>query len=591
MNLQKLVRSIVTLTLFTASFSFSQCDTWTTSTIRNCNGIDYELWNQNNAGSATMKITGGEDDPNGGTFEASWSGTINILARAGKKWGSQSTTTASSLGKIELDFAATWTSSDNVKMLGVYGWAYYPSGQKPTQTENGQTITFSNQIEYYIIQDRGSYNPATGGTNAKKYGEGTIDGIDYEFYVADRIGQPMLTGNGNFKQYFSIPKSTSDHRQSGLVSIDQHFKAWEEAGMKIMDCPLYEIAMKVESYNGSNGVGSAKVTRNILTMGGGESFFISAKASPEFGGKVETTNTMSVDSPGTAEFKAIANPDWEFIGWEGDTNGTDNPILLDPLKDFSITALFEFTGEEDTTNLLEDGDFPNSEAIQIGDNGSWKLAQGEFWGDSQANSDVEDGTAILSVIATGEENYQPQLLQYGLSLEKDFTYKLTFKASAAIERKLETSFQKASSPWTGYASKEFNIGTEEKVYEMIFTMENPSDPSAQFAFNLGQATGEVYLSDVRLVYVSKQTTSNLAPNELKNLGTLVQYSFIGKSLKLSPLNTSPILLKVLDSEGKLKFEQSIDQPTSLSLGNYPKGRYFLSVKMANQQESLPFLLK
>jgi hypothetical protein len=214
-----------------------------------------------------MNITG--NSANGGTFTAEWRNTVNILFRAGKKWGSSSTTTVSSIGNAVVDFAASWSSSDNVKMLGVYGWAYYPSGSVPTKTENGANTSFSDQIEYYIIQDRGSYNPASGGTNAKKYGEATIDGIVYELYVADRLNQPMLTGNGNFKQYFSVPKSTGSHRTSGIITVSKHFEEWDKAGMKMLSCRLYEIAMKVESYTGSGtSQGSATVTKNLLTIGG-----------------------------------------------------------------------------------------------------------------------------------------------------------------------------------------------------------------------------------------------------------------------------------------------------------------------------------
>ncbi|MDR2732382.1 MAG: T9SS type A sorting domain-containing protein, partial [Fibromonadaceae bacterium] len=140
----------------------------------------------------------------------------------------------------------------------------------PTKDENGTSRSYTNQIEYYIIQDRGSYNSASQGTNSKKYGEATIDGIVYELYVADRINQPDLSGgNGNFKQYFSVPKSTSSHRSSGIISVYEHFKAWDKAGMKMLDCRLYEIAMKVESYTGSGSSdGSATVTKNLLTIGG-----------------------------------------------------------------------------------------------------------------------------------------------------------------------------------------------------------------------------------------------------------------------------------------------------------------------------------
>jgi len=294
---------------FGAFQAWAQCDTaWTRSTIRNCNGLDYELWNQNNRGTVNMRITGGEADSNGGTFAATWSGTENILFRAGKKWGFNTTTTPRSLGGITLDFAAAWTSGDNVKMLGVYGWAYYPQANVPTKTENGQNTTFSDQIEYYIIQDRGGFNPASGGVNAKKYGEATIDGIAYDFWVADRINQPMLTGRGNFKQYFSVPKNTSSHRQSGVVSISQHFEEWDKAGMKMLDCRLYEVAMKVESYTGSaNGNGSAHVTRNLLTIENNptslrgldaRSAGASAGRTPHVFVQGRTLNVMPVDGAG-----------------------------------------------------------------------------------------------------------------------------------------------------------------------------------------------------------------------------------------------------------------------------------------------------
>jgi Glycosyl hydrolases family 11 len=285
MKVQAVFASMLVGSAFWSSMAWGQCGSWTSSTIRNCNGIDYELWSQNNRGTVNMQISGGSTNPNGGTFEATWSGTENILFRAGKKWGASSKTTPKSVGNISLDFAATWSSSDNVKMLGIYGWAYYPSGSVPAN--------FSNQIEYYIVQDRGNFNPGSGGNNAKKQGEATIDGIAYDFWMCDRIGQPMLTGNGNFKQYFSVPKSTSSHRQSGTVSISKHFEEWDKAGMKMMDCAMYEVAMKVESYTGSaNGKGSANVTKNLLTLGGTNTIVIRANK-PFTGSKQRTLNASS----------------------------------------------------------------------------------------------------------------------------------------------------------------------------------------------------------------------------------------------------------------------------------------------------------
>nr|AGS52100.1 chain A, Family 11 Xylanase [uncultured bacterium contig00029] len=267
------MKKFILALLFAAFF----CDTLfaqtvlTTSTIRNdYNGYDYELWNQNNSGTVRMELTGDNGsgtNAKGGTFTAQWSNTENVLFRAGKKWGSSSTQNHTQIGNMSVEFAATWSSGDNVKMLGIYGWAYFTSANVPTKQENGSNETFSNQIEYYIIQDRGSYNPATQ-SQCKNYGSATIDNIAYDFQVCDRINQPMLTGNGNFKQFISVPKSISSHRQSGTVSVSQHFNAWHNVGMK-MDGPLYEVAMKVESYTGAaNSNGNATVTKNLLTIGG-----------------------------------------------------------------------------------------------------------------------------------------------------------------------------------------------------------------------------------------------------------------------------------------------------------------------------------
>jgi len=282
------------------SMVLAQGPTWTKSTIQTYNGYDYELWMQNNVGTVTMKLTGDNGSgagAKGGTFEGTWQGTQNVLFRSGRKFTNNQGQSNGSPGKsaaeygnISIDFAATWNSNDDVKMLGVYGWAFFKQGSAPAN--------FSNQIEYYIIQDRGSYNSATQGTNSKSYGSATIDGIEYDLRVCDRLNQPMLTGDGNFKQYFSVPKNTGSHRTSGIISVSKHFEAWEKAGMK-MDGPLYEVAMKVESYSGSgSSKGSATVTKNLLTIGGTSA--PSSSSAPA----ASSSSSMAAASPTCNDYQA-----------------------------------------------------------------------------------------------------------------------------------------------------------------------------------------------------------------------------------------------------------------------------------------------
>lgn len=576
MRMKNLLSAVIACVAIVSSLSWGQ--TWTTSTIQNVNGIDYELWNQNNKGNVSMKITGGSTNPNGGTFEATWSGTENILTRAGKKWGASSNTTAKSVGNISLDFAATWTSGDNVKMLGVYGWAYYPSGSVPSG--------FTNQIEYYIIQDRGSYNPASGATNSQKKGSGTIDGIQYDFYVGDRINQPNLTGNGNFKQYFSVPTNTSSHRQSGIISISKHFEAWDKAGMKMMDCPLYEVAMKVESYTGSpNGNGSAKVTKNLLTLGGSgtvdpptNEFTLTTNVSPAGAGTVtKNPNKATYAANASVSLTAAANTGWKFVKWEGDATGTTNTATVSMSKNRTVTAKFELVSGESTTNLIKDGNFPSSSVISADDGTSWKIGQGTNWGNSAATTSVSGGTAVINVTAIGAEPYQPQLVQYDLALEKGLNYKLTFKASAESARAIEAAFQQSVDPWGGYASQEFALTTTVQEYKYIFTMTNDTDPAAQFAFNLGQATGKVNISDVKLVITSDKPVS--IPRGLVN-NSMSLVSVNGRTLNVTPVNGSKLQVRVIDTNGKVKASFNAANESTFSLSNIPAGLYFLDVKGA-----------
>ena len=68
--------------------------------------------------------------------------------------------------------------------------------------------------------------------------------------------------------------------------------------------------------------------------------------------------------------------------------------------------------------------------------------------------------------------------------------------------KIQVSFQMATDPHTTYAEKEFDLTTTDQEYQFVFTMSNASDLSSQFAFNLGQATGTVYISDAKLVHTA-----------------------------------------------------------------------------------------
>ncbi len=523
-SFNKVIKMGIAVAAISSSISWGQttlnCSNGQSQKMGSGAGYDYELWSQNGAGNATMTLNPSTE--NGGAFSVEWSGTINMLARSGKRWGSNSTVTVQNVGNITSEFEVEWSSTDNVKYVSVYGWGYYDQQDIPSG--------FSNEIEYYIVQDRGSYNPTSGG---KKFGSAVIDGISYDFYTTDRIQQPSLSGTSTFKQYWSIPSNTSQHRTKGTISISKHFSEWAKVGMKMGR--LYEVAsMKIESYTGNTGTakGHATVKKNLLKIGGSaDELALNVTASPAAAGTVTKSPNANYYAPKTTvQLTAKANEGWKFVGWEGAVTGTTETISVTMDKEKDVVAKFELVGET-TVNLLKDGDFPSGSVISTSQDASWFLGQGTNWGNSAAKTSVSGGTATVDVTTIGAETYQPQLVQYNLALDKGMKYKLSFKASADVDRKIEVNFQQSVDPWGSYATKEFDITTTEQEYTFVFDMEEDSDDAAQFAFNLGQTTGAVKISDVKLVFTTGETQAIASTLRLNAAGKTCQvFDMQGRNL-------------------------------------------------------------
>jgi len=510
----KLLTSLVFFAVFSTS-SFAQGPTWTTSTIQAYNGYDYELWSEDNTGTTSMTLTGDNGqgaNAKGGTFTCSWQNSLNILFRSGKKWGMTGGPTPNSVGNIKIDFDATWSSNDGARMLGVYGWAFYPSGSIPTQDESGVTRQYSDQIEYYIIQDRGGYNPATGGDAAgggKKKGSATIDGIEYDFYVADRINRWALTGNGDvtFKQYFSVPKNTSSHRQRGIISVSKHFEEWEKVGMKMMDCRLYEVAMKVESYTDSrNGTGTATLNRNLLIIGEApEGYFtITANASPLSAGQV-TREPYLVFYPAGTSVTLTATPasGWKFDNWDGDICETNPTTTVTMNANKNIIAKYSLVAGSDI-DLVKDGNFPGTSL----NTANWSITSG-------ATANVSGNKATINIANLGTNEWEPQLTQKNIELIEGMSYILTFTASAAAARSINVMFQESGGEYTTYKAQDFELSATPKEYTLKLDMpSNDANVQLAFNFNYGESnkTSSITLSNISLRYdIPAGSSSSGAP--------------------------------------------------------------------------------
>jgi endo-1,4-beta-xylanase len=191
-------------------------------------GYYYELWKDSGTTSMTLN--------SGGAFSATWSNINNALFRKGKKF--DRTQTYQQIGNISVNYSANYQPNGN-SYLCVYGWTVDPL------------------VEYYIVDSWGSWRPP----GATSKGTFTVDGGTYDIYETTRTNQPSIIGNATFEQYWSVRTSK---RTSGTISVSEHFKKWESLGMRMGK--FDEVSLTVEGYQSS---GSADVTTNVLTIGGG----------------------------------------------------------------------------------------------------------------------------------------------------------------------------------------------------------------------------------------------------------------------------------------------------------------------------------
>ena len=189
-------------------------------------GYSYELWKD--TGDTRMGLVGG------GKFDCWWDNINNALFRIGKKW--DCTKTWQQLGTVKVKYGVYYKPNGN-SYLCVYGWTKEPL------------------IEYYIVDSWGTWRPP--GTASK--GTIFVDGGEYDIYVSDRFNQPSIIGTTTFKQFWSVRK---EKRDSGTISVSEHFKAWTQKGMKLGK--MYEASLNIEGYRSS---GYAYAWENTVTGG------------------------------------------------------------------------------------------------------------------------------------------------------------------------------------------------------------------------------------------------------------------------------------------------------------------------------------
>ena len=153
----------------------------------------------------------------------------------------------------------------------------------------------------------------------------------------------------------------------------------------------------------------------------------------------------------------------------------------------------------------------------------WQFFVGSFSGEATVSKDTIEGKdyAKASITKGGSFNYAIQLIKH-FPFASGYTYEISFDAKASADRDfLLKPCGDADNGWAGYGvSKTVGLTTAMKHYTHQFTMDKDSDPTARLEFDLGLATGDVWIGNVvvKQVEPEKVDTTDIFKNPDQNGG-------------------------------------------------------------------------
>ncbi len=173
-------------------------------------------------------------------------------------------------------------------------------------------------------------------------------------------------------------------------------------------------------------------------------------------------------------------------------------------------------------NLIKNGDFTRGEE-------GWNIHS--ITSPGEATAEVKDGKVVYNITSVGNEDWNIQLKQENIALEKGCNYKMTFNAASTEARTIKLAMLSNDGQYTWYGGADIILEKDlEKNVEIKFTMDYPTDLKTTLAVSMGQIkdyetkediptpASTITLSDFKLVKIDVPDTTPI-PDATLSPGT------------------------------------------------------------------------
>ena len=238
--------------------------------------------------------------------------------------------------------------------------------------------------------------------------------------------------------------------------------------------------------------------------------------------------------------------------------------------------------------------------------------------DHEWHTYFEGGDGLMTINDKGElqfdckmvgiKEWSNQFYYDGFALYKNCKYEIQFDCYSNVERDLGYRIQVNGGDYHAYSEETIHVGPEVQHFDIVFTMEEPSNPAPRLCFNMGKFANNSGFKehtvcfdnfDLRCIDDTGYVEGDTSDGPVASLINLNQVGYLPNATKVAVLNGDAITAKasVVDcASGNSVFEGDVTTATMNKSTGRNEARFdFSSVTapgtykvVANGQESFEF---